>query len=41
MGKIRQIIRKWIDRMVEKSFQRQADKLFNKHRVKYSDGDNT
>ena len=41
MGKIRQIIRKWIDRMVEKSFQRQADKLFMKHQVKNTDGDNT
>lgn len=33
MGKLRQIFRKWIDRMVEKSFQRQADKLFFKHNV--------
>lgn len=41
MGKLRQIIRKWIDRMVEKSFQRQADKLFMKHKVKTTDGDNT
>jgi len=41
MGKLRQIIRKWIDRMVEKSFQRQADKLFMKHKVKYRDIDNT
>ncbi len=41
MGKFRQIIRKWIDRMIEKSFQRQADKLFSKHNVSYRDGDNT
>ena len=41
MGKFRQIIRKWIDRMIEKSFQRQADKLFAKHNVSYRDGDNT
>jgi hypothetical protein len=33
MGKIRQIVYKWIDRMIEKSFQRQADKLFEKHNV--------
>jgi len=33
MGKIRKIIRKHIDRMIEKSFQRQADKLFAKHNV--------
>ena len=37
MGKLRQIIRKWIDRMVEKSFQRQADKIFMKHQVKHKD----
>ena len=41
MGKLRKIVRKWIDRMIEKSFQRQADKLFAKHRVEYRDGDNT
>lgn len=41
MGKLRQIIRKWIDRMIEKSFQRQADKLFMKHQVKTTDKDNT
>ena len=41
MGKLRQWFRKWIDRMVEKSFQRQADKLFAKHDVEYRDGDNT
>ena len=41
MGKLRQIFRKWIDRMIEKSFQRQADKLFAKHQVKITDKDNT
>ena len=41
MGKIRQILRKWIDRMLAKSFQRQADKLFMKHQVHTRDGDNT
>tara|TARA_Y100000401_G_scaffold20185_1_gene13470 strand:+ start:1579 stop:1695 length:117 start_codon:yes stop_codon:yes gene_type:complete len=28
MGKLRQWFRKWFDRQIEKSFQRQADKLF-------------
>ena len=32
MGKIRQWIRAWFDRQVEKSMQRQADKLFLKGR---------
>ena len=41
MGKLRQIFRKWIDTMIEKSFQRQADKLFMKHQVKTTDKDNT
>ena len=41
MGKLRQLMRKWIDRLVEKSFQRQADKLFMKHQVHTRDGDNT
>ena len=30
MGKLRQWFRKWFDRQVEKSFQRQANKLFEK-----------
>lgn len=30
MGKLRQWFRKWFDRQIEKSFQRQADKLFMK-----------
>jgi len=37
MGKLRQIIRKWIDRMVEKSFHRQSDSIFMKHQVRYKD----
>jgi len=41
MGKLRKWIRKHIDRMIEKSFQRQADKLFMKHKVRTTDGDNT
>ena len=41
MGKLRQIFMKWIDRIVEKSIQRQADRLFMKHQVKTTDGDNT
>ena len=41
MGKLRQIFRKIIDRLIEKSFQRQADRLFQKSQVKYTDGDNT
>lgn len=41
MGKLRQIFRKWIDRMVEKSMQRQANRMFDKSRIKYRDGDNT
>ncbi len=41
MGKFRQILRKWIDRIIEKSFQRQANKIFAKHSVEYRDGDNT
>ena len=34
MGKIRQWFRKWFDRQLEKSFQRQADRLFNKYQKK-------
>ncbi len=36
MGKLRQWFRKWFDRQVEKSFQRQANRLFEKGR-KYDD----
>jgi len=49
MGKLRQLIRAWMDskinRMLEQAFQRTADKqnrkIYDKHKVKYSDGDNT
>ena len=41
MGKIRQWFRKWFDTQVEKSWQRKADKMFEKNKVKYTDGDNT
>lgn len=41
MGKLRQLFRKIIDRLIEKSFQRQADRLFMKHQVHTRDGDNT
>lgn len=30
MGKLRQWFRRWLDKEIEKSFQRQADKLFIK-----------
>ena len=32
MGKLRQWFRKWFDRQVEKSIQRQANKLFERGR---------
>ena len=32
MGKLRQWFRNWFDRQVEKSFQRQANKLFERGR---------
>ena len=32
MGKLSQWFRKWFDRQVEKSFQRQANKLFERGR---------
>ena len=41
MGKLRQWFRDVFDKWVERSFQRQADKLFAKHQVKTTDGDNT
>jgi len=41
MGKLRQWFFKWLDRQVERSMQRQADRLFMKHKVKITDGDNT
>ena len=42
MGMLRKWFRKKIDRLIEKSFQRQADKLFFKHngvRTKGEDDD--
>lgn len=33
MGKLRKWFRRKIDKMIEKSFQRQADRLFFKHNV--------
>ena len=41
MGKIRQWLRNWFDRQVELSFQRQANKLFDKSKLEYRDSDNT
>ncbi len=32
MGKLRQWFRNWFDRQIEKSFQRQANKLFERGR---------
>ena len=41
MGKIRKWIKRWIALRVERSFQKTADRLFMKHQVKTTDGDNT
>ena len=41
MGKLRQWFFKWLDRQIEKSLQRQSNKMFMKHQVKTTDGDNT
>jgi len=41
MGKLRQWFFNWFDRQVERSFQRQADRLFDKAKITYRDGDNT
>jgi len=41
MGKIRQWLQKWFDRQIEKSFQRQANRLFDKSKIEYRDGVNT
>tara|TARA_R100001460_G_scaffold11706_2_gene27112 strand:- start:851 stop:967 length:117 start_codon:yes stop_codon:yes gene_type:complete len=30
MGKLRQWFRKWLDRQIEKSLQRQADRIYKK-----------
>jgi hypothetical protein len=41
MGKIRKWLRNWFDRQIEKSLQRQANRLFDKAKIQYRDGDNT
>ena len=41
MGKIRQWIKRWIQFRVERSFQKKANRLFMKHQVRTTDGDNT
>jgi hypothetical protein len=41
MGKLRQWFRSWVDKQIEQSLQRKANKLFMKHKVKTVDGDNT
>ena len=41
MGKLRQWFRRWLDRQIELSFQRTANRQFDKSKVKYRDGDNT
>ena len=34
-------LKKWFDKKLERSFQRQANRLFDKSKVEYRDGDNT
>jgi hypothetical protein len=41
MGKLRQWFFRWFDKQIEKSMQRQANRMFDKSRIKYRDGDNT
>ena len=41
MGKLRKWIKDFFDKMIERSFQKQANKMFMKHQVKATDGDNT
>lgn len=41
MGKLRKWIKDFFDKMIERSFQKQANKMFMKHQVKTTDGDNT
>ena len=41
MGKIRKWIKQWIQFRLERSFQKKADRLFMKHQVRTTDGDNT
>ena len=41
MGKLRKWFYQWFDKQLERSFQRKANKIFDKSDVKYNDGDNT
>jgi hypothetical protein len=41
MGKLRQWFRNWFDIQIEKSLQRKSNRMFDKNKVKYTDGDNT
>jgi hypothetical protein len=41
MGKIIKRIKKFFDKIIERSFQKQANRMFMKHQVKTTDGDNT
>ena len=41
MGKIRQWISVILNRWMERSMQRHANKLFDKSKINYRDGDNT
>ena len=34
-------LRNWFDKHIEKSWQRKANRLFDKSNIKYRDGDNT
>jgi hypothetical protein len=34
-------LRDWFDKLIEKSWQRKANRLFDKSNIKYRDGDNT
>ena len=41
MFKLQQIIGEWFNKVLEKSFQKNADKQFDKYKTEYRDGDNT
>ena len=41
MGKLRKWIKNLFGKMIERSFQKQANKMFMKHQVKITDKDNT
>ena len=34
-------LKDWLDKLIERSFQKQANRIFEKSKVKYRDGDNT